>query len=134
MQPLRSYFGTACYQVGGNARFYADFAKPVRIGTVLSSHHKDNVHKLGEFEQGGLAILCRIADILGAGADDVLEAPEQGRNDPTRVVYAQGRLRHVGYRSVLWKGEGLYILLRLHKQDWSRNLPHRAFHLGMAGM
>src|SRR5262245_3159264 len=134
MQPLRPYFGTACNKVGGNACFYANFAKSVRIRTVLSSHHKDNVHELGEFEQCGLAILCCIADILRAGADDVLEPPEQGRNDPTRIVDAQRGLRHVGNRGILGEGEGLDIVLRLHKQDRSRNLANSSFHLRVAGM
>src|SRR6476620_12392056 len=134
MQPLRSYFGTACYKVGGNACFYAYFAKPVRFGSVLSYHQEDNVYKLGEFEQRGLAILCRIADILRAGADDVLEPPEQGRDDPARIIDAQRSLRHVGNRRVLGEGEGLDIFLSLHKQDRAGNLADGSFHLRMAGV
>ena len=47
-----------------------------------------------------LAILCRVADILRARPDHVLEAAVQRSDDAARVVDAERGLRHIGDRRI----------------------------------
>src|SRR5262245_2538849 len=123
MQPLAPYFVSIGDQVGGDASFDADLTQAIGVRAVLRADDENNIYQLGQFEQGRLTVLCCIADILRAGPDNVLEAPEQRRNDPLCVIDAEGRLRHICDRRILGQIEPIHILLRLNEEDGAGDLP-----------
>ena len=120
--------------MGRNSGFQPDFAQTVRIRAVGGAHHEDNVHQLAEFTQGHLAILCRVADVLGARPDNVRKFPIKRRDDAFCVVDRQCRLRDVGDRGLRRQVERLNFLLVLHQQHLAGDLPERALDFRMAGM
>src|SRR5262245_18354325 len=122
MQPLSLDFTAIGDQVGGNARFDTNLTKAVRIRAVLCANNKNNIDQLGQFEQGCLAVLCRIADILRTRSYHVLETPEQRRNDPLSIVDAKRGLRHIGDRRVVRQVKPLNVLFRLYENYGTRNL------------
>src|SRR5690348_13740717 len=134
MQPFRPNFPAIGDEMRWNAGLDPNLAKSIGIGAVRRSDHKNYVYQLGQFEQGSLAILRRIANILGAGSYDVLKAAKQGCNDAARIVDAERSLRHVRDRSILGKVQRVDILFRLHQQHGARDLPQRTLDFGVAGM
>ena len=79
LQPFRIELAAIGNQITRNSGFGADFAQPVRVGTVGGPHHQDHVHQLAEVPYRRLAVLCRIADIPDVRALNVCKSLPEGR-------------------------------------------------------
>src|SRR6185437_14046243 len=134
MEPFRPNFPAIGDEMRWNASFDPNLAESIGIGAVRRSDHKYDVYQLGEFEQGSLAILRRIANVLCTGAYDVLKAAKQGCDDAARIVDAKRSLRHVRDRGVLGKVQGIDVFFGLYQQDRAWNLSQRTLDFRMAGM
>ena len=132
--PCGIEFAAIGNQVARYAAFRTDFTQPVRIRTVGGADHQNDIHARGQFPHRALPILRSVANIACIRPDQIGESAAERRNDITGVVHGQrglgdicdwriGRQVHAG-------GLGLV----LHENHLARNLPHRTFHLGMAGV
>ena len=121
-------------EITRNADFGADFAQPVRIGTIGGPHHQNDVHELAEVPYRRLAVLCRIADIPDVRALNIRKTLLEGGNDVLGVVHAERGLGDVGHRRVRGQRQGRDIVDVLDQQHRAGNLPHGSLDLGVAGM
>ena len=134
LQPFRVQFAAVGDQITRDAGFGADFAQPVRVGTIGGAHHQDDVHELAEVPYRRLAVLCRIADIPDVRALNICKTLLKGRDDVLGVVHAQGGLGDVGHRGVRRQRQSRHIVDVLDQQHRAGNLAHGSLDLGMAGM
>src|SRR5437763_9597073 len=99
-QPIRIQLAAVGNQVTRDPDFGADFAKPVRVGTIGGPHHQDDVHQLAEVPYRRLAVLCRIADIPDVRTLNIGKTLLKGSNYVLCVVNAEGGLGNVSDGSV----------------------------------
>ena len=121
-------------QKARNPDLLADLAQAVGVRAVLGADHQQHIDVVAELAHRRLAVLRSIADVAGVRADNVIEPALQRRDDRTRVVDAQRRLRDVGDRLVGVEVELLDVAFVLHQEHRPRNLAHRAFDLRVAGV
>src|SRR5207244_11377391 len=112
-------------QVGGNAGFNANLAQTIRVRAVLGADDEDHVDQLGQFEEGSLAVLCRVTDVLRPRTDDVLETAEERRDDSFGIVNTERGLGHVGDRRILRKIKPIYVRFGLHEDHGPGDLSQR---------
>src|SRR5215469_4301517 len=134
LEPVRIELAAVGDQIARRAGFFADFAQPVGVRTVLGADHQDDVDKLAQLANRGLAILRRVADVARLRSDDIGETVVQGGDDTACVVHAQRRLRYIGDRRVGRNVEPLDVSLGLDQSHRLGDLAHRALDFGVAGM
>ena len=83
-------------QIARHPAFGGDLAQPVRVRAVRRADDKDDIDDLGEFARRPLAVLRRVADVLGVGADDRRKARLQRLDDGARIIDAERRLGDEG--------------------------------------
>src|SRR5262249_3804690 len=80
-------------EFGLHSTALGDFHQSIRIGTVLRAYDENQVDVLRDLLDGFLAILCRVADVVALGPDNLGEFLAEAADDLLRVVKAQCGLR-----------------------------------------
>ena len=121
-------------EIGGHALLGGDLAQAVGVRAVGGADDEDDVDIERQLARGVLAVLRRVADVLGIGADDGGEALAQRIDDRAGVVDAERRLGDEGELGRVAHGEVGDFLGAGDEMDLAVDPPHGAFDLGMPGM
>ena len=119
-------------QVRLGAAVAGDLDQALRVGRVARADHEHDVALARELAHRGLAVGRRVADVVGARADDRREALAQALDDAARLVDRERRLRDEGDVLGVGELERVDVLLGLDEHDPVGRLAHRALDLLVA--
>ena len=122
-------------EVALDALLQPELHEAARVRGVLGAYHEEHVDLLAQFEYGGLAVACRVAQVARVGPDDSWEAGLERFDDLAGLGHGEGGLRDVGEFLALGDVHGRDVGLVLDERDGAfGELAYGAFHLGVARM
>src|SRR5438309_9708356 len=128
VEELDVQLALAVDQLGPGARVARDFDETLRIGARLRADHENQRRLLGESLDGVLAILRRVANVIGGGAPEVTESLLERIDGAAHGAESQAGLRDDRYRFASGV-ESLRVLRGLDHDRSARSLAARADHL-----
>ncbi len=117
-----------------DAKLCGDLDKPIAVRRGGSADDQDELGASGEFLDGVLTVLGRVADIIPARQFDPGEARLQGIHDLPGVVNGKRRLGHAAKAFRVADLEGCDILGLFHQVHCTWSLAHGALDFDVAGV